>query len=223
MSQQRSFTIAWMIAILSMAVLADTTQSALYTKMEAQYGQQGANLFLQWSDLLPIAQSEPDNQKLVMVNDFFNQSIAFNSDQNIWGKSDYWATPVETMGRQTGDCEDFSIAKYITLIKLGIPSSKLRLVYVKADVGLAVPQAHMVLAFYPTPASEPIILDNLNRDIRPASKRTDLMPVFSFNSDGLWVGNDSQPKVKKPETRLSRWRELLLRMQADGLDKIPIN
>ena len=155
-----------------------------------------------------------------MVNDFFNQQIYFQNDQAIWGVSDYWATPVQTMGKRTGDCEDFSIAKYITLLKLGVPSNQLRLVYVKADVGLAKPQAHMVLAYYPTPASEPVILDNLNPEIRPASKRRDLKPVFSFNSEGLWVGNENKPKVKKPETRLSRWRDVLIRMQAEGLDKL---
>lgn len=211
------------MGLLSMAVLADSTGSALFARMASQYGESSAKLFQEWRELLKSVHTQPQQQQLVQVNDFFNQRILFDDDLNIWGKSDYWATPIETMGQQAGDCEDFSIAKYITLIKLGVSTAHLRLVYVKADVGLTQPQAHMVLAFYPTPSSEPYILDNLNKEVMPASQRPDLSPVFSFNSDGLWVGNNAQPKVKKPETRLSRWREVLIRMQADGLDQLPIN
>lgn len=220
MNQPLFSKLAVLVVVVSLSVIAEPSLSALYNKMKAQYGVQGAETLLRWSELLTQAKTEPQNTQLVMVNDFFNQQIYFQNDQAIWGVSDYWATPVQTMGKRTGDCEDFSIAKYITLLKLGVPSNQLRLVYVKADVGLAKPQAHMVLAYYPTPASEPVILDNLNPEIRPASKRRDLKPVFSFNSEGLWVGNENQPKVKKPETRLSRWRDVLIRMQAEGLDKL---
>jgi predicted transglutaminase-like cysteine proteinase len=107
----------------------------------------------------------------------------------IWGQSDYWATPLETLAKGKGDCEDFTIAKYFTLLEAGLPNEQLRLIYVKARIGGAasnVTQAHMVLAYYSEPDAEPLILDNLITDIRPASRRPDLQPVFSFNSMGIW-------------------------------------
>ena len=151
------------------------------------------------------------------MNDFFNQRIVFTTDQAIWQRSDYWATPIETMGRQQGDCEDFSIAKYVSLLKLGVDVDKLRLTYVKAKISGVGTQAHMVLAYYPTPDSEPLILDNLSTEIMRATQRPDLIPIFSFNSAGLWVAGDKSNKTQKPETRLSRWRDVLTRMQAEGL------
>ncbi|MBL4827839.1 MAG: transglutaminase-like cysteine peptidase [Spongiibacteraceae bacterium] len=137
----------------------------------------------------------------------------------MWGRSDYWATPLETMGRQQGDCEDFTIAKYVSLRILGIPNEKLRLMYVKARITTTQGnrnQAHMVLAYYPTSGGDPLILDNLIHTIEPATQRKDLTPIFGFNSEGLWIQGSINPLLKKPETRLSRWRDLLLRMQQDG-------
>jgi len=76
-------------------------------------------------------------------------------------------------------------------------------------------QAHMVLAYYATPAAEPLILDNLISEVRPASRRPDLVPVFSFNSDGLWQGVGAQA-AGDPVSRLSRWRDVLAKARAEG-------
>jgi len=69
----------------------------------------------------------------------------------------------------------------------------------------------MVLGFYQTPASEPLVLDNLVASIQPASRRNDLDPVFSFNSSGLWAGNSSNSRAD-PMARLSRWRSVVSHM-----------
>ena len=63
--------------------------------------------------------------------------------------------------------------------------------------------------------AEPLILDNLITDIRPASRRPDLTPVFSFNSEGLWQGVGG-PVAGDPTARLSRWREVLGKARAEG-------
>lgn len=204
------------VLIMGVCALAATEFNQLLVLAKAKYGEKGSFQVSQWLQMLENQEPLEEINKLLLVNDFFNQRIRFSTDQLIWGRKDYWATPVETLGLQQGDCEDFSIAKYVTLLKMGVPMEKLRLTYVKAKLdGLA--RAHMVLAYYESPTAEPLILDNLSLDILPASRRTDLFPVFSFNSAGLWVGNGRQSKVKKPETRLSRWRDVLTRMQAEGL------
>lgn len=163
-----------------------------------------------------------ETEKIHRVNEFFNRRISYKEDSDIWGQSDYWATPLEVMGRGEADCEDFAIAKYFSLLITGIPSDRLRITYVKARVGSTyskVSIAHMVLGYYPNPDDEPLVLDNLLNDIRPASRRPDLTPVFSFNSDGLWVGNAPGGTSSGSSTaRLSRWRDLLSRMKADGFE-----
>lgn len=158
-----------------------------------------------------------DDGRLAAVNQFFNRRIASREDSELWGQVDYWASPMEMLEKGAGDCEDFAIAKYFSLVALGTPVQKLRLVYVRAQIGGAggIVQAHMVLAYYPAPNAEPLILDNLVTDVRPASRRPDLAPVFSFNSEGLWQGVGPQA-AGDPVARLSRWREILAKVRAEG-------
>jgi predicted transglutaminase-like cysteine proteinase len=93
---------------------------------------------------------------------------------------------------------------------MGVQESKLNLTYVKA---LSLNQAHMVLTYYEKPGAEPLVLDNLVGDIKPASKRTDLLPVYSFNGSGLWIAKQrGRGQLVGKSDRLSRWQELLDRM-----------
>lgn len=155
--------------------------------------------------------------RLGAVNQFFNRRIVFASDAEVWGQNDYWASPLEMLGKGRGDCEDYVIGKYFSLIVAGVPVSRLRLVYVRATIGGPGGEviAHMVLAYYASPGAEPLILDNLIGDIRPASRRADLEPVFSFNGEGLWQGVNGS-SAGDPVARLSRWREVLAKARAEG-------
>lgn len=185
-----------------------------------RFGAAGVSSFKDWQKLVQDNANQPATAKIRQVNDFFNRRVKFGDDQVVWGQSDYWATPVETIGRGAGDCEDFAIAKYFTLLLLSIPDEKLRLIYVQARIGGAnssITQAHMVLAFYPEPNAEPLILDNLINDLQPASRRRDLLPVFSFNGMGLWQGVSGAQGAGGPSS-LSRWQELLKRARAEGFD-----
>lgn len=185
---------------------------------QARYGSAAVLAVNQWREAVDKAQNLPEPEKLSRINDFFNHTIAFVDDLEVWGKADYWATPLEVLGRRRGDCEDFAISKYVSLRSLGVPLDKLRLVYVRAQIGGA-SQAHMVLAYYSSPQAEPLILDNLIGEIRPASQRRDLYPVFSFNSQGLWVGSGASERASGSATaRLSRWRDLLSRLRDEGIE-----
>lgn len=190
----------------------DKTQSLAMQR----YGANAANTIGAWRQLIEEARNLPDADKLNKVNTFFNRRILFQDDIVIWQQADYWATPLEFMGRGTGDCEDFAIAKYVTLQAMGVGNERLRLIYVRAKSGATASIAHMVLGFYPQPTDEPLILDNLISSVRPASMRSDLSPVFSFNSDGLWVAGATTSSAD-PTARLSRWRDVLDRMRQDGL------
>lgn len=173
-----------------------------------------------WQKLLRDARDLPINDKLKRVNEFFNRHIAFGEDIDVWGQEDYWATPMESLSKGRGDCEDYVIAKYFVLRELNVPDKQMRLIYVKARIGgpdSTVQQAHMVLAYYATPDVEPLVLDNLITDIRPASRRTDLQPVFSFNSEGIYAGVAGDSAAGPGGVgRLSRWADLLQRAHAEG-------
>jgi predicted transglutaminase-like cysteine proteinase len=167
--------------------------------------------------LLAGLTGQDESAKLPAVNEFFNRRIVFTSDAEVWGQNDYWASPLEMLGKGRGDCEDYVIGKYFSLLAAGVPVSHLRLVYVRATIGGPGGEvlAHMVLAWYATPGAEPLILDNLIGEIRPASRRNDLEPVFSFNGEGLWQGVGAQ-SAGDPVARLSRWREVLVKARAEG-------
>lgn len=184
-----------------------------------RYDAAAAQRVSDWNELLQTAATLEAREQLERVNTFFNRRMRFVDDVDIWQQNDYWATPLESLGRAAGDCEDYAIAKYVSLLALGVPPEQLRLIYVRASFGRpgsAVSQAHMVVGWYATPDAEPLVLDNLISEIRPASRRPDLFPVFSFNSEGLWVAGSNQ-STNDPTARLSRWRDVLERMRADGI------
>lgn len=175
----------------------------------------------EWLALLSSTSELNTKLKLESINNYFNQKIIFTDDIENWGKSDYWATPLETLSKGKGDCEDYVIAKYFSLLKIGVSPNQLRLIYVKAKIGgmnSSIQQAHMVLAYYPSSSGEPLILDNLISDIRPASRRQDLTPIFSFNSQGVFAGVLAQSNLGPGgSSRLSRWQDLLDRSAKEGI------
>ncbi|MFX4154421.1 transglutaminase-like cysteine peptidase [Aliarcobacter butzleri] len=189
------------IFLLFSTLNADFTSESLIDKVEKKYNKFAKNRFIALNKLLEKIKNEDVQTKLEKVNDFFN-NVKYNSDQKIYGVSDYWATPIEFLARDEGDCEDYVIAKYFALEYLGVPTSKMFLSYVKVKKSN---EAHMVLSYFETPTSEPIILDSLKKVILPASKRDDLTPVFNFNPNIL-KGNKTAAH-KKWDTLIQNYKE----------------
>ena len=122
----------WGRALVKPGVLEDFSR---------QYGSQAVRRLNAWRELMDEISGLPLPSRLTRTNAFFNQ-LAFAEDGEQFGSRDYWATPLEFLGRGRGDCEEFAIAKYVTLVKGGVPLEQLRITYVKA---LELNQAHMVL------------------------------------------------------------------------------
>lgn len=195
------------LLMLTSLLQADISQKylALAQKVGTQYGDRAERRIIAWRRAVEDAQGKNVIEQLNAVNDFFNM-MDFVDDIVLWGKEDYWATPVEFLSKGAGDCEDFTIAKYFALRELGIPDEKLRLVYVKA---VTLNQHHMVLAYYHKPTSVPVILDNLNKTILPAIKRPDLLPIYSFNAENLWLSKEKgRGELVGGSSRLSLWTDL---------------
>lgn len=177
----------------------------------AKYGERAKRKVQDWALLIERNKSESIDEQLYNVNNFFND-IPYFSDREHWGSSDYWATPAEMLGTNGGDCEDYVIAKYFTLRELGVPDSKLRMMFVTA---LRQNQAHMVLAYYPEPNAIPLILDNINPRILAANKRGDLRPVYSFNGEGLYKAKAQGRGTKLGDSRHKMWDDLTSRIERD--------
>ena len=225
--QRWRLQLLWLV-LLSIPLLLSASQPLssedlkLVKRAEETYGPRAGKRVTSWRTLAMQnrAAGLTERQKLEKVNQFFNQ-MRFIDDIKLWRKKDYWATPLEFLGAAGGDCEDFSISKYFTLLELGIPDEKMRMVYVKA---LDYNQFHMVVAYYETPASVPLILDNLVGAIRPASQRADLVPIYSFNGSHLWLMKArGQGELAGQSSRLGLWTDLRNRMTSGRLARPVVN
>ncbi|MEK6659699.1 MAG: transglutaminase-like cysteine peptidase [Campylobacterota bacterium] len=201
MSKLKTFLLLFLVsAIFSSDFYFD---SELLGRIEKEYGIYAKKRFELLSELLVSLKDKNDLEKLEAVNDFFNE-VRYASDEKVYGQKDYWATPWEFLGRDRGDCEDYVISKYFILKHLGVDYKKLYFTYVRST---KFSEPHMVLTYFETPKSEPLILDNNNRKIFPASQRTDLTPIYNFNGDVLnRIGDNGEKSHKK-------WDELKLNMQ----------
>ncbi|WP_076415511.1 transglutaminase-like cysteine peptidase [Shewanella sp. UCD-KL12] len=188
----------------------------IISTLESRYGERAGMRVKAWFKVLDTSQGLTEKEKITKVNNFFNL-FRFVDDIKLWGDSNYWSTPMEFIGVNGGDCEDFSIAKYFTLLQLGIPEDKLRITMVKATT---VNQYHMVLAYYEKPSSIPLVLDNLDRKIKPATQRKDLLPVYSFNGRQLWLNKEKGRGVLAGSSKkLAKWNDLKHRLGVERLRK----
>ena len=187
----------------------------VFKKVEKKYGEQAKRRAEALGKLLSSLHGLSDQEKLEKVNTFFNQ-MHFVSDEALWKQKDYWATRMEFIGKGAGDCEDFVIAKYFTLKQLGVPTTKLFFTYVKA---VKFQQGHMVLTYYETPKSIPLVLDNINFKILPATKRNDLIPVYSFNGDALYLAKQQGLGEIVPSgmQKNKKWFELVDKIRREEL------
>ena len=180
---------------------------------ERQFGGAVRNRLAGWKEFMidsagagdPTGGTSGEAKHLRPVNNFFNR-LPSSTDRALWGVDEYWATPAEALSVNGADCEDFAFAKYFALKELGMASVRLRMVYAKQANSS---EAHMVLAYYPEPRAEPLILDNLDGRILPASQRPDLTPVYTFNDDELQYFQQGGSPVRLAPSAHRKWREYL--------------
>ena len=180
----------------------------MLARLAEQHGEQARRRGEALNVLLQELAGKDVKQQLREVNRFFNQ-FQYKEDIEVWGQKDYWATPEEFIGLNRGDCEDFVVAKYFVLRSLGVPDEQLYLTYVKA---VRKNVAHMVLSYFSTPKSVPLILDNYNQKILPETQRRDLLPVYSVNAGSLFLTNASAGLGRAlPTDRIknNKWQKLL--------------
>lgn len=133
-----------------------------------------------WQDLKNQWQSLSFSEQLKAVNNYFNQ-WPYRFDSEAWGMPDYWATPQEFI-KNSGDCEDYAIAKYYALRALGVSADKMRVVVVMNTMRGS---GHAVLAVFSD--NDWLILDNMSNLILSHTKTTHYKPQFSVNEQYRWM------------------------------------
>lgn len=127
-------------------------------------------------------------------------------------KSDHWATPKEFLTMGAGDCEDYAIIKYFTLLKLGFEKDKLFITlaydtYTKRD--------HMVLSYFAQKNQPPLILDSLSYEVLNLNKRADLKVNAFINTNGVYKLSKTS-KLRKTKYISKKFKELLKRVQKES-------
>lgn len=162
-------------------------------------------------ELARDAAALPCAERIAYANVAINRLVAFAHDDEL-GAADVWLTPLETLARGRGDCEDIAIAKYFLLLAGGMAPGEVCLLYTRRRDELAAGRsgAHVV-ALARRPFADPLVLDNLTPATLPVSCRDDLEPVFSFDRGELWAGVRGERRGDAPQ-RLRAWRGVLGRM-----------
>lgn len=150
------------------------------------------------------------NKKLTQINLFINGSLA-EFDNASMGIDDYWMTPKEFFIKGHGDCEDYVIAKYFTLLELGVKKENLYPAIVKVQGSASF---HLVLLYVEDKNKSPLVLDNLSFKILPFSKRIDLTPIAAFNEIDSYTLTREKflQKANVDWGKENKWEKLLNRV-----------
>ncbi len=139
-----------------------------------------------WMEFLQSVSEKDRLPQLISVNYHMNKS-RYITDIVNWGKRDYWATPNEFFAK-SGDCEDYAIAKFMSLRKLGFREDQLRVVAVK-DMNLKT--GHAVLVVFLD--DKTYLLDNQIKNVVESHRVRHYKPVFSISTDYWWRHRPAPP------------------------------
>lgn len=166
--------------VRSSDISAFSKWSGVFDRYDDQLRKAGSNEQVRaWKNELNRLVGKDMMGKIEAVNAFVNQQTYLNDKRN-WHMSDHWATPIEFFGRG-GDCEDYAIAKYMSLRALGVPDNRMRIAVVK-DTVKNIP--HALLVVYTDEGA--MILDNQAETVKDARKVSRYQPIFSINKSGWW-------------------------------------
>jgi predicted transglutaminase-like cysteine proteinase len=133
-----------------------------------------------WKQMMAAAQGMDRAGQMRAVNHYFN-TFPYIEDINNYGKTDYWASPLQMM-KNSGDCEDYAISKFVSLRMLGWDNDDLRIVIVRDKVRDI---NHAVLAA--DAGGGEMILDNLASQPLPSRTVIQYSPYYAVNETSRWI------------------------------------
>ena len=133
-----------------------------------------------WKELLDFLKDKPAAQQISEINRHMNKA-PYITDIINWGVPDYWET-LRQFFQKDGDCEDYAIAKYMSLRKLGFEADNMRIVVVQ-DTNLDVPHAVLVVNLN----GNHLILDNQISYVVKEKAVLHYRPFYSINENAWWL------------------------------------
>lgn len=182
-----------------------------FLQVEKNYGRIAKNRAMDYQKQVMQFKTYNKTKQLNVVNNYLNQLLP-QYDDIMQKQEDYWATPKEFLSLGYGDCEDYVIIKYFTLIKLGFDKNKLffTTVYEQYDGGY-----HMVLSYFNDKGQSPLVLDNLSFRILSLQNRTDIKADVFINSHGVFKINNNN-SLKKIAHTSTQYSKLIKKVKADN-------
>ncbi len=169
---------------------------SVFEHIEKEYGKAARKRMHHLYDLVQDNMDLDIEDKLELVNRELN-ALPWIADQEKYSRTDYWATPLETIATFGGDCEDIAIAKAMMLRLMGVPAHNIYLGFVKIR---RTGESHMVAVWLADDREQAIVLDNYSRRLRKAGKRDDLEFVMLFDDNGktLMIDDDGRnPDIRR--------------------------
>lgn len=171
--------------------------------------QDGDCALVRWREFLETLRGQDALAQLRAVNAYLNR-VPYRTDLENYGSEDYWATPREFFARG-GDCEDYAIAKYLSLRALGWPAERLRVAVVHDNARDLV---HAALIAYH--GGNAYLLDIEIAEVTDHRNVSRYIPIFAISENGWWSYR-AQPAIEvvkavaKIEEAKPVWRSLHLR------------
>ncbi|MEA1914505.1 MAG: transglutaminase-like cysteine peptidase [Campylobacterota bacterium] len=191
--------------------------SGAIKKIQKEYGGRSGERLSNWNKVMKNAKNDSPLAQARKIDKYFNQYRG-KSDatiKNVKYAVDTWRTFRNFMGQLGGDCEDYVLSKYYSLVKLGVPKRKLQIWTGWSNIGRG--GRHAVLAYF-VDGKDPIILDNLTRYAQRFSKRKSFTPYVYFNE--LKYGKFDGPKKATDDLAIHRYHTFqhwIMRNNKDSL------
>jgi len=135
---------------------------------------------LDFLHIIEGAQAKTGLARLGEINRAINLAIRPGDDLANYGVIDYWSSPLETLAKGSGDCEDYAIAKLVALREAGIAAADVRLVIVRDSLRL---EDHAVVAA--RDGERWLILDNRRLMMLPDTALATYRPMFAIDEEGV--------------------------------------
>lgn len=177
-------------------------EQPLYEACAADPAWCGSQQLDAWREVIVAARGLSRLEQIQLVNNYFNR-WPYRDDRSIYGVNEHWATPTEFLVR-SGDCEDYSIAKFFALRQLGFSPDEVRVVIVMDTIrGIG----HAILAV--KLETDILILDSLSDLILPHDRYKHYIPQYSMNETSRWAHvstSGTSPLARVSGTSVSQGR-----------------
>jgi predicted transglutaminase-like cysteine proteinase len=202
------------LLIFATLLVADTYPNFTnkdYIHIQNKAGKIAKNRAQDYQKTIASLKKMPKSKQLAKVNFYLNQLLP-QYDDVIQKQEDYWATPKEFLMTGFGDCEDYVIIKYFSLLKLGFDKDKLFFTTVDEKY---IGGYHMVLSYFEKEGESPLILDNLSFRILKLETREDLDADVFINADGVYKMNKKN-KLRKIQDYSPKFKDLLRKVKKES-------